>query len=214
LRAFDHMVETHLGYKKARPNPYHRTRKRRRQPGTDPVREELRARWKDVVVVYGEANAHPRGSDVPGTAELVQLVALRPATGARFAAVIAPRRPLALGTPIHLEIAPETLRAGEPVADAMARWQAFVRREDILCVWGSYSLDLLRAEGDLSRSFLDLRTATARRLGASAGGVVPAARLLPGSEGSPASGEGRAGRRIAALAAVVEGLSAEREDCA
>jgi hypothetical protein len=208
LRAFEHMVETHLGYKEARPNPYHRARKRRRQSGTDPVREELRARWKDVVVVYGEANAHPRGSDVPGTAELVQLIALRPATGARYAAVIAPRRPLASGTPIHLEIAPETLRAGEAVGDAMARWQAFVRDEDVLCVWGSYTLDLLRAEGDASRSFLDLRTATARRLGGSAGGVVPAAKLLAGTDGSPAAGEGRAGRRIAALAAVIESLSA------
>ncbi len=208
LRAFEHMVETHIGYKEARPNPYHRSRKRRRQACADPVRDQLRARWKDVVVVYGEANAHPRGSGVPGVPELVQLVALRPATGARFAAVIAPRRALALGTPIHLEIAPETLRAGEAVADAMARWRAFVRADDVLCVWGSYSLDLLRAEGDASRPFLDLRTATARRLGRSAGGVVPAATLLAGTDGAPAPGGGRADRRIAALAAVVESLSA------
>ncbi len=58
LRAFDRMVEQHLFYRRLRPNQAWRRRKRHRQPRPSPVRMALRARRADLVVVYGEANAH------------------------------------------------------------------------------------------------------------------------------------------------------------
>jgi hypothetical protein len=137
----------------------------------------------------------------------VQLVAERPATGERFAAVIAPRRPLAPATPAHLEIPAAALLAGEPIAGALARWRAFARPNDVCCTWGSYALDLLRAEGEVARDGVDLRVAMARRLGRSAGGVEAAARELGVAEPPPVWIAGRAGRRIAALVEVVRRLS-------
>jgi DTW domain-containing protein YfiP len=207
LGAFDQMVEAQLVYKEARPNPYHRT-PRRRRARAEPECDLLRARWQDLVVVHGESNAYPRGSDVPGRSELVQLVAERPASGERFAAVIAPRRPLAPATPTHLEISAAELLAGEPVAGALARWRAFVRPDDVLCTWGSYAADLLGAEGEAAREGVDLRVAMARRLCRSAGGVEAAVRELGVEELPPAWIGGRAGRRIAALVEVVRRLSA------
>lgn len=203
LHAFDHMVEQQVHYKERQPNPYARAHKRRHARREDPVRHALRERHDDLVVVYGEANAHPRDSDVPGPSELVQLVAVRPATGARFAAVIAPRRPLAPSAPRHLGLDIEAIVGGESVSDTMARWHAFRRPEDVLCTWGRYTLDLLRAEGEVTHPALDLRGATTRWLGQRTGGAEPAARLL-GADTAPAPwAPGRAGRRIIALTQIV-----------
>jgi tRNA-uridine aminocarboxypropyltransferase len=198
LRAFERMVDAQIPYKEARRNPYRRTRKRRHQARPDPLRELLRRRAPDLVAVYAEANVYARGSDVPGAPDLVQLVAERVVTGERFAALIAPRRPLAASTPVHLEIAAAALREGETVGAAMARWQAFLRARDVLCVWGSYALDLLRAEGDPTRPALDLRAATTRLLGRKTGGVEAAARLLGVEAAAQPPGAGTAAPRLVA----------------
>jgi hypothetical protein len=207
LRAFEHMVDGQLAYKAARPNPYRRA-PRRHPRRRDPLGAELRARRADLVVVYGEANAHPHDAGVPGPAELVHLVALRPATGERFAAVIAPRRPLAPAAPAHLALPRDALLTGEAVASALERWRAFLRPTDVYCSWGGYTRDLLRAEHGPDRPLLDLRVAVARRLGHRAGGIEAAASLL-GCAGAASTAwtAGRAGRRAAALAAIVGALA-------
>ena len=209
LRAFDHMVEQQIHYKERQPNPYTRAHKRRHQDREDPVRCELRERFSDLVVVYGEANAHPRDSDVPGASELIQLVAIRPATGERFVAVIAPRRPLAPSAPRHIGLDVAKVVGGESVDAAMARWRAFLEPRDILCTWGSYTLDLLRAEGEAPRPAHDLRSATARWLGRRTGGAEPVARLLGAGDLSAPWTPGRAGHRIAALTQIVELAAAQ-----
>ena len=206
-RAFERMVDAQIVHKVARRNPYRRQR-RRLQPRSDPMALELRARHPDLVVVHGEANAHPNDSQIAGAAELIQLFALRVATGERFAATIAPRRPLAEAAPAHLEIDQAEILAGEAIASAMARWRAFLRPTDVLCAWGRYTLDLLRAEDGPERSLLDLRVAVARRLGRRAGGIEPAAELLGARAGADARwAPGRAGRRVALLSDIVEALS-------
>jgi len=204
LRAFDHMVEQQIHYKEHQPNPYTRAHKRRHQGREDPVLRQLRERFSDLVVVYGEANAHPRDSDVPGASELIQLVAIRPASGERFVAVIAPRRPLAPAAPRHLELDAAKVLGGETVGAAMTRWRAFLRRQDVLCTWGSYTLDLLRAEGDPPRPALDLRSATARWLGRRIGGAEAVAQMLGAENPSTPWTAGRAGQRIVALTEIVE----------
>jgi hypothetical protein len=168
----------------------------------------LRARPADVVALYAEAHAWAVGSPLEGEAELIQLVAARPATGERFEALLAPRRPLGPGVATHLELPAERLLAGEPAAAALARFAGFVRPGDLYCGWGTYARGLLAAEGAPLRDFADLRLACARVLGRRPGGVEQAVRLL-GREALPApAGPGRAGRRLASLVEVLERLAA------
>ncbi len=218
LQAFDRMVEQHLFYRRLRPNAAWRRRKRHRQPRPSPVRVALRARRGDLVVVYGEANAHsiradaalrgrrPFGSDVT-PAELVHLVACRPATGERFVAVIAPRRALAPSTADHLMLTAAELRAGERVDAALARWHAFLRPTDLLCGWGAFTAGLLRDIGDDERVTFDLRDAATRELRRRPGGVESAAAVLADGAVPEAWTRGRAGQRIAALAAIAMALA-------
>lgn len=206
LGAFDHMVERQLVFKTTRPNPYHRDRRARR-PVQDPLATTLAARKHDVVVVYAEANAHPRTAAVPGDPEIIQLVAERVADGARFAAVIAPRRPLARAAPAHLELDAAVITAGEPVGDALTRWRAFVRPTDLLCAWGGYTRDLLAAEDAGKGDWIDLRAGVAHRLGRRPGGGEAAARALAGDALPAPALAGRAGRRLVALVAIVRALA-------
>ncbi len=199
LRAFEQMVDTQLACVATRRRPYYHERKRRRRNRNGAV-FAWAARRTDLVLVYGEANAYPGGR-----AELVQLVALRPSTGERFAALIAPRLPLAATTLYHLELPAERLVTGEPIGTALARWRTFLRPSDLLCAWGRHTIDLLRAESAPERPLVDLREAATRRLGRKSGGMEQAAALL-GREAPPSWAAGRAGRRLAALAAVLEHL--------
>ncbi|GAC1601125.1 MAG: hypothetical protein NVS4B10_13030 [Myxococcales bacterium] len=208
LRAFDRMVDLQLAWASRWPGPP-RVRKVDRRPRIDGAVAELRARPGDVVAIYAEANAHPIDSGVPGEPELIQLVALRPGTAERFEALIAPRRPLAPSAATHLELPEPRILAGEPVGGALSRFRDFVRAGDLFCGWGRYAIDLLRAEGFPERPFSDLRLAAARRLRRRPGGVEQAVRLLGKPELPTPLGEGRAGRRLAALAALLDQLRAE-----
>jgi DTW domain-containing protein len=206
LRAFERMVETQITYRTERSRPWRRT-KRQRQDPRRPARETLAARHGDLVLVYAEANAHPTSSPDWGIPELIQLVAARPATGERVAAIIAPRRPLAASAAHHVELSSARLHAGEPVGGALARWRAFVRPTDLLCAWGHYPFDLLAREGDPPRACFDLRRAVNHELGRRAGGIERAAEILEVASPTPAWTDGRAGRRIAALDDVIRHLS-------
>jgi hypothetical protein len=173
------------------------------------VAPELRARPGDVVALYAESNAPPADAGPGHEPELIQLLALRPQGGERFQALIAPRRPLWPLTAAFVEIPAARLLAGEPLASALARFSAFLRPGDLFCGWGGYALELLRAEQGPERPFCDLRLAAARRLRRRPGGVEQAVRQL-GRPGLPEPlGEGRGGRRLAALAALLELLCAE-----
>ena len=211
LRAFDRMVDLQLEWMARRSGPGRHLRKKSTRPRTDGAVAELRERPQDVVALYAEANAYALDSGVPGIPEVIQLVALRPATGERFEALIAPRRPLAPNAPTHLEVPAALLLAGEQVADALARFRAFLRDGDLYCGWGGYAVDLIRAEEGPERPFSDLRLAAARRLKRRPGGVEQAVRLLGRPELPPSIGAGRAGRRLAALGVLLEQLCREVE---
>ncbi|MBI1948869.1 MAG: DTW domain-containing protein [Deltaproteobacteria bacterium] len=131
-----------------------------------------------AVLVYGEANAHPRGERSPGAPELLHLVALRPSTGASFQAVLRPRRGLPEDVPARLGLPREQLERGEEPAIALARFRDFLGPAFTQVSWGGYARDLLAQEGEPKRGFVDLRALAARALGGCAGGVLGAARDL------------------------------------
>ncbi len=209
LRAFDAMVDLQIAERDRRTGPPRRIeRKGVRPPRLDVTVAALRARPEDVVALYAESNGWPTGTGPGGDDELIQLAALRPATGERFEALVAPRRPLGPSVAVHLEVPEARLLAGEPVAEALARFQAFLRPGDLFCGWGPYAAGLLRAEGAPQRDFADVRLACARLLRRRPGGVEQAVRLL-GAEALPAPlGAGRAGRRLACLLEVYRRLLA------
>jgi hypothetical protein len=103
----------------------------------------------------------------------------------------------------HLDLAPEAILAAPSREAVLARWAAFLAPGDVLVGWGGFCRDLLEAEGALPRPFLDLRSLHAQHLGARPGSVEALAErggaVLP-------SGQGRAARRLAALAAVTGSL--------
>ncbi len=204
LRAFEYMVDTQLERQSQRTSP-----NRRRiyfGPWRPPLElRTLAERFENLVLFYGEANAHPTGTNIPS--ELVHAVACRPATGERFEAVIAPEQPLARSTPLHVELSEEVLRAGEARTQALARFEAFLRPDDELAVWTTFALDLLWAGGVTRRPACNVRLATARALKGKAGGVEQAMEMLGGPD-VPEWAPGRAGRRIRALESVVRELVA------
>lgn len=202
LQPFEFMVDTQLESQSHRDDPPRR--RIYKTPWRPPL--ELRSLAEDfphLVLLYAEANAHPTEDGIPP--ELVHLVACRPSTDERFEAILAPRQPLARSTPLHTELPEALLRAGEDRDSALARFEAFLRPDDVLAVWTTYALDLLWRDGVTRRSAANIRLAAARALKGKAGGVEQAVPLLNAS--APALwAPGRAGRRIQALEAVVREL--------
>jgi DTW domain-containing protein YfiP len=208
LKPFERMVDLQLERHATRTGPSRTRRKRHRDVKRQAVPPELRERPGDLVLVYAEANAHGPASDVPGPAELVHLVAERPASGEKFEAVMAPRRALAPSAPRHVDLTAEELLAGEDARAAMERFRQFVRPGDLYCGWGKYAIDLLLAEGGPPQPLLDVRQATARVMRKRAGGIEAAVQALGAGEVAPWA-KGRAGRRLAGLKLLLERLARE-----
>ena len=208
LGAFEQMIDLQIARTQTRTAPPRRRLPRNRPPKPPPIPPELRARAADLVLAYSEANAHPAGTEPHIAAELIHLVAERPATGERFDALLAPRRPLAETTPHHLGIAREKILAGEPLEAVRARWNAFLRPDDLFATWGFFGLDLLREAALDERPVLDLRSAVNRLLKRRPGGIEAAAQLLGAGGPRAPFAEGRAGVRLEALGRVLEQLQA------
>ncbi len=205
LAAFTFMVDRQLAHAAARTEPPRRWKSRTRQ---EQAAAQRRARLLQAVVVQAEVNAHPRGSNLPGRAELVNLVARRVGTGERFAAILAPRRPLAGSTVYHLGLGEAELLAGETLAAAADRWAAFLRPTDVLCGWGAFTAEQLAAEGLAGGEWLDLRVLVAARLNASPGSPPHAAQTLGGPPPDEPLAPGRAERTVSHLTRIVRALLA------
>jgi DTW domain-containing protein YfiP len=207
LRPFEAMIDTQLHYAKhVRGARQRHAAHRARRPRRPSAAALLRERAHDVVCLHGEANAWPaRGGAGQGhPAEIVHWVARRAQTGETFEAIIAPRRPLAPAIPGHIRIPRERLAEGESWDSFRARWSAFARRDDLVCAWGRYPLDLLESEGvALPAARLDLRPAVGAELGARAGSVEDCPARL-GVEPADPFALGRGGVRLAALCSIVD----------
>lgn len=209
LSAFTFMVDRQLELTAARTGPPRGRKVRTEQE----VRAytSLRAQLAHAVVLHAEVNGYPLAHQVPGPPEPVHLVAQRVATGEIFQAVIAPRRPLAPNVPYHIGLETAQILAGEPLADAMARWERFVQPEDVLCGWGRFTRTVLEGAdpgNPAARSWLDLRLLVARRLQGTPGDTGRAAQALGAPQGT-AVAPGRAGRTVAELQQIVTALRGE-----
>jgi hypothetical protein len=168
---------------------------------------EFRDRAGDIVLAYGEANAWPVTTRDPPPPEIVHWVAVRPSTGETFEALVAPRHPLAMGTHLHVEIPREDLLAGEAFDSFVARWQSFLRPNDMLVTWGHYASEVLFDQGVALPERLDLHRATSVFLAAKTG-VVDAMPARLGIRAGVPWARGRAGRRLGAMAAIHAELAA------
>ncbi len=209
LSAFVYMVDRQIQCHAERVGPPRYKLHRKRNPPAGWLPHAMAARPADWVLVYGEANAHPnaRFEGEPPTPELLHLVATRPSDGERFEAVLRARTELTRSSPHHLELPPEAF--SEERAAALARFAAFLRGTDVLCGWGFFTLDLLRAEGLACPEYYDVRGPAVRVLKRRPGGIEQAAALLGASPGEPWA-RGRAGRRMAGLQEVVRELAKPR----
>jgi DTW domain-containing protein YfiP len=175
-----------------------------RVPRVPAATARLRAEWSRLVCVQGEANAWSKRDPARQPAELVHWTACRPATGETFEVLLAPRRPLAPGTPAHTGLAAATLAGGTTVAAWLESWRRFVRPDDVVVAWGHYYGDLAAAEGlPLPTGGVDLRVALSQLMHERAGTIedwIAELKLTPPALPMP----GRAGRRLAALLALLE----------
>lgn len=195
------MVDVHLAHRASSPRARYRQRVAR-PPGAR-LPAALWERAADLVCLVGEANAWPlRGGPPAHPDELVHLAARRLATGETFDVVCAPAHPLAPGTTHHTRLDEARLRAAGPRAALLDELAGWLRPSDLLCTWGHYGADLLRAAGGaVPADRLDLRVAAQRLLQRRPGALEDYAATL-GADGAPL-GEGRAGARLGMLAGIV-----------
>ncbi len=211
LNPFHAMIDAQIACESALRN--HRGRgPRPPKPPRPRAPSALHGRLGDVVCVAGEANTWPYGPD--GSAprwpdELIQWTAHRPATGETFEALVLPETPLAPATEVQTGLSPEQLLQGEPRSEALARWAAWVRDTDLVCGWGDFGTALFEASGgSLPGARVDLRRLC--RIEAQGNVGAPAdylARLGETPDDLQPLGHGRAGRRLAQLAAIARHLA-------
>lgn len=168
---------------------------RRRSPLDDLAPER-------VVISYGEASAWPRGTPDAPADELLHQVALRPFTGERLEVFVQPTRPVPQSFYHHAELPRDALDRAIPRGDFIRQWTDFIRDGDTLLTWGAFATDLLADEGVPLPSRLDLRTEVSLRTHARPGALED----LASAACETPLGMGRAGRRLAALAAVYASL--------
>jgi DTW domain-containing protein len=202
LTAFDAMVEKQLDY--IRENPSSTRHKNRKQRNSAPVDHAEALRGRELVVVFGEANAWPLcdpDRPLPDDPELVQLVAERVSTGERFERLLRPERPLGPRVPKHLDLIAEEIGRADDRATVIADWKKFIRPGDLQLGWGSFCHDLLARDGAIPEDFLNLRSVIARLLDAKPGSVETLAESL--GVALP-EGKGRALRRLVSLTFVAK----------
>ena len=166
---------------------------------------------KRLVVVAGEANAWPYRPPSHHPDELVQWMAVRVDTGERFDVIVKPRNPLAPSTPGHTHLDRDALLGGLDIADALARWRAFVHDDDIIVGWGHYAASLMReAGGYLPDGYLDLRGAATQWIRRKPGSVEEFAGTLELTPEPMARGRGglRLGMAHAITRTLVAGMQA------
>ena len=201
--AFARLVRTQLDHAGERAVPYRHLRKRRRTRAPSAIETLLATRFDDVVLAQAEGNPHDAG----GPHELVHLVAIRPASGARFAVTIRPRRPLAARTPARLGLCGTALAEGATIDEARRAWAAFLHPTDVLAGWGHFTPTVLAAEGAPCPPWIDLRTEIGRRIGRRAGAdaACDALEAPPEAAWTP----GRGGARLATLVRLTTALRAD-----
>jgi tRNA-uridine aminocarboxypropyltransferase len=146
---FDRMIDRQLEFVRARPGPRH-LRAGRPEPWRA-LPWALGERFEDLVVSYVETA--PDESGPPGARRIVQLVALRVASGELFEALVRGPEPLGLR---HMGLESEALAQGIDPSGLEPAWHAFRRAHDVVAAWNQSTLDALAALG-LERSGISLK---------------------------------------------------------
>jgi len=202
LRPFDAMVEHQLRFAAETRAQRHLAKNRGTKPRRFPA--VLRERAAELVVGYGETNAWPRGTPLGDAAEVVHLVLERVASGERFEAFVAPRRPLSPSFSHHTALADTDVLGAESFASFRTRLDAYLRPTDVLGSWGYFWCQSLAREGVRLPELFDLRVAARQHLRERTGDVLACAEKL----GAPVTvwARGRTGRRAAGAVAVAQAL--------
>jgi DTW domain-containing protein YfiP len=204
LAPFRAMVDAQLAAQASRPS------RRVRQPRGPRPRPQLPPaladRFGDLVCVGAEANAWPYATRSQVPDELVHWLAIRPRTGERFEQLARPELPLSPSTTFHTRLSEDMLRGAASRSTLVEQFSAWLRPTDIVAAWGAYGLNLYAHAGGSLPELLDLRAAAQRLTNKKLGPLETYADTL-GAPG-PALGEGRGGRRLAALVQIVEHLRA------
>jgi len=204
LRPMNAMVEAQLEARARAPRP-RMSRPRPRLAPYERLPEQIRERYEDLVLVFGDANAWPYDCPEHDLGdELIYWVAHRPSTRETFSFIAAPRIPLSPEAPRHTELPAEDLIAGGSLADLFSAFSAFVRPTDVIASWGHHGLRMFKdCGGAVPGEFLDLRQA-ARVLTNAKNGTLEhyAAETVatPVTELPP----GRAGRRLGMLIGILD----------
>lgn len=178
----------------------------RRRPRAS-LASRLAADWRNLVCVQGEANGWPMRDPNRHDPEIVHFAACRPASGEIYEAIVAPRRPLAPLTPFHIDVPAERLHAGITVDEWRASWQAFCRPDDVLVQWGNFYATLATEAGvPISSRRIDVRGELSQTAQRQRGGTLEECTIKLDAPPVPLPIAGRAGRRLAALVALIETL--------
>lgn len=158
IAAFDRMIDTQIRY--ASTGEGGRRRKRKRIKESRAIPKALLEDFKRLVVVCGEASARPDDSALDALArrgkarcsaarandfqsQLLYWVAVRPATGERFASLIKPEQAISERHLMHLGLRAEDFAAAPELGDALAAWREFQRPDDIFAAWNQSTWDML-----------------------------------------------------------------------
>jgi DTW domain-containing protein YfiP len=139
LTAFDTMVDDQLAFVRSKAGA-RRARKRSRPARALP--RALAERFADLVVVYAETALC--AGRIAGPRRLVQLAALRVASGELFETFLRSEAPPGLH---HMRLAPQAVAAGGSLEAVRAAWQQFRRPRDRIAAWNQSTLDALADAG-------------------------------------------------------------------
>lgn len=195
LEAFDRMIEEQVQIISRQQGTG--GRRRRHFPPPDPLHRRLPAELPRLVLVYVEAAG----------ADMLQIAATRPDTGAHLELMLRPEGPAL--EPWRLErmqLSPDALDGAPAPEQALARWREFAGPEPLLAAWNQRTLDLMRTfDPTLLPANERLLKAAYCNLGRG-GGALPEVVVREGLTPAPFPARGRAGERVAAALAVLEWL--------
>jgi DTW domain-containing protein YfiP len=207
LSPFRALVQRQLTHAQG-PDRRPRWRTRVKEPKRFTLPEPLQEHPERAVLFFAEGNGWPSSMDPRPKAEVLQALAVRPATGERVGAFVRPRAGL---SPTALENQGLRLEelAGWIEPDQMAeRWRRFCRPDDVWCGWGRFSPATLSAAGVEAPLVVDLREVCKLLLRAKVGRVENAHRSMK-LPARTAVFPGRGGLRLAMLEAIWSALAGE-----
>jgi hypothetical protein len=202
LDAFLLMVDRQVSHPKSPQG--HRSPKRRRSTCKN-IPSALLGDLSHVVVAYGESTSREPGCE-RASRRPVSWVAERLGTGEQFSCLIEPPFPVEDSFLGHLQLDRDDFDQAVALEEARRSWKSFLRPEDCLTVFNSAVARLADQLNPQSLSPLELKSVdfnTQRQYGTlddivAGEGFRPAPTQLPG----------RAGKRLANLAAFVRHLNA------